>query len=343
MARYAVKSFLQTDLLETALLADSAALSLREEYLSLQRAYLDQNPAQQEFLNMQANRIAAALWEKKNRVSFNLPPEVQLRIAPEGGQLALAVPDAYRRQFISAPVIWRGEQDLRGGLRRRFSQLEQSTYPAVASAASLLRFAVARTLVAQSLPGGRWGADLSAAAEVAPESKMDGSIRDISSAGSDTEARIAALRTVLSGLGLAIALAPCFYADDSYRASRAGLLAQLVLQGRALATNQAAQMIDKIRRWAAAHQLDRGLQLSVPYFDDQTLELDLYPMDVIPAGRTPFVPAFVVLAAQRAMAQVGEDQKFDIATRVHLLGQLRMLERAFSPVGMEAESRKADS
>ncbi len=42
--------------------------------------------------------------------------------------------------------------------------------------------------------------------------------------------------------------------------------------------------------------LNRGLSLSLPYFDDQDMELKNLDFDVIPAGRVMFVPAFLVMA-----------------------------------------------
>jgi hypothetical protein len=59
------------------------------------------------------------------------------------------------------------------------------------------------------------------------------------------------------------------------------------------------------------------------------LEMRLLDFEVIPAGRTLFVPAFVVLAARREQARVAQDMRLNESTRMHLLSELKTLERAF--------------
>ena len=96
---------------------------------------------------------------------------------------------------------------------------------------------------------------------------------------------------------LARAFAPYLVADEQYQQKRYGMLGQLVNQGRALARYEAVKIINTIKERAARNELNRGLSLSVPYFDDQTLTLELENFEVIPGGRIMFVPAFVVRAA----------------------------------------------
>ncbi|MBI5565128.1 MAG: hypothetical protein HY870_09540 [Chloroflexi bacterium] len=75
--------------------------------------------------------------------------------------------------------------------------------------------------------------------------------------------------------------------------------------------------------------MNRGLSLSLPYFDDQTLKMELNNFEVIPAGRIMFVPAFVVRAAREEQAKVSEDTRLSASTRKYLLAELKMLEDAF--------------
>ena len=59
-------------------------------------------------------------------------------------------------------------------------------------------------------------------------------------------------------------------------------------KGRALARHETQEIIRDIKRRAAAQDLNRGLSLSLPYFDDQALGMKLHNFQVIPAGRIMF-------------------------------------------------------
>jgi len=103
----------------------------------------------------------------------------------------------------------------------------------------------------------------------------------------------------------------------------------LVNQGRALAMYRAREIITRIEERAASGSLDRGLSLSLPYFDDQELRIDITKFEVIPAGRIMFVPAFVVRAVRQEEVKVSQDTRLNPSTRKHLLHLLDLLEQAF--------------
>lgn len=103
----------------------------------------------------------------------------------------------------------------------------------------------------------------------------------------------------------------------------------LVRRGRALAHLAIDEMIAELDLRASRHQLDRGLRLSLPYFDDRRLSLRYWSFSVIPKGRILFVPAFVVLAVEREIERVQAQREFTDATRAHLLEGLRQLASAF--------------
>jgi hypothetical protein len=147
---------------------------------------------------------------------------------------------------------------------------------------------------------------------------------------SEAEADIISMQRYLTVLHAAVGLAPYIVADEEYQRKRYGILGQLVNQGRALASYQLEEIIHTIKRRASSHDLDRGLSLSLPYFNDQTLAVEEYKFEVIPAGRVMFVPAFVVLAVQAQGAKVAQDTRLNQSTRRHLLGELSILERTFS-------------
>ena len=145
----------------------------------------------------------------------------------------------------------------------------------------------------------------------------------------EAEADIASMQRYLSVLHAAVGMAPYMVADEEYQRKRYGILGQLVNQGRALASYQVDEIIRTIQRRAASHDLNRGLSLSLPYFNDQTLAIENYSFEVFPAGRIMIVPAFVVRAARDQEAKIAQDTRLSQSTRKHLLALLATLERAF--------------
>jgi hypothetical protein len=145
----------------------------------------------------------------------------------------------------------------------------------------------------------------------------------------EAEAHIASMQHYLAVLHAAVGLAPYMVADEEYQRKRYGILGQLVNQGRALASYQVEEIIRTIKHRAASHDLDRGLSLSLPYFNDQTLTVEEYNFEVIPSGRVMFVQAFVVLAVRAQGAKVAQDTRLNHSTRRHLLAELGLLEHVF--------------
>lgn len=145
----------------------------------------------------------------------------------------------------------------------------------------------------------------------------------------EAEAHVASMQRFLSILHAAVSIAPHMVADEDYQQKRYGMLGQLVNQGRALARHETGEIVQTIKRRAATQDLNRGLSLSLPYFDDQTLQTETHSFEVIPAGRIMFVPAFVVRAAREEQAKVAQDTRLNPSTRKHLLGELKALEIAF--------------
>jgi hypothetical protein len=138
------------------------------------------------------------------------------------------------------------------------------------------------------------------------------------------------MQRYLSVLHAAVGMAPYMVADDEYQRKRYGILGQLVNQGRALARYQVEEIIRTIQHRASTHDLNRGLSLSLPYFNDQTLAMENYSFEVIPAGRIMFVPAFVVRAAREQEAKIAQDTRLSQSTRKHLLAEMGALDQAFS-------------
>ena len=145
----------------------------------------------------------------------------------------------------------------------------------------------------------------------------------------EAEAHIASMQRFLTILFAARSLAPYMVADIEFEKKRYGMLGQLVNQGRAMARYQTREIIRTIQERAKAQSLNRGLSLSLPYFDDQDLKIESYNFVIIPAGRIMFVPAFVVRAVLEERAKVAQDTRFSHSTRSHLMSELQMLGEAF--------------
>ena len=145
----------------------------------------------------------------------------------------------------------------------------------------------------------------------------------------EAEAHIGSMQRFLGVLHTAVSLAPYFVADPEYQKKRYGMLGQLINQGRALARFQVKEIVRLIQKRAAAHDLNRGLSLNLPYFDDQVLEMRTHDFTVIPSGRIMFVPAFVIKAAYEEHAKVAQDTRLSPSTRKYLLLELKVLEEAF--------------
>jgi GNAT superfamily N-acetyltransferase len=147
---------------------------------------------------------------------------------------------------------------------------------------------------------------------------------------SQAQAHVASMQRYVGILHAAVALAPYVVVDEEYQRKRYGMLGQLVNQARALARYQTQEIIITIKRRAAASDLNRGLSLSLPYFDDQRLEVRHFDFEIIPAGRIMFVPAFVVRASREEQGKVAQDTRLSPSTRKYLLAELKALEEAFA-------------
>ncbi len=145
----------------------------------------------------------------------------------------------------------------------------------------------------------------------------------------EAEAHIQSMQRYAMILHRALSLAPYISANEEYQRKRYGILGQLINQGRALANFKTDEIVSEIKKRVEKQSLNRGLSVSLPYFDDQTLELEKSNLEIIPAGRIMFLPAFVVRASRNEQVKVAQDTRLNASTRKHLLAQLKNLETAF--------------
>lgn len=350
----------------------------KPEFEQKQALFEAQPAILQRFLEAQAQHIAQALTEHLPQVKFSLPDRVVVELPQLGQPAPVAVPATAREQSLGGLKNRISGGNVREELRHRLTQLEQSPDHAIATSASLLRFAAAIHLVHNMLPAGRSveyraeeGEEIATlpAAPLEPESAITQASDAIAEEGNsdegrgdlqvpfvpaarrfylpqwvsfdendallvgsvrEAEANLASMERYLEILHAASSLAPYILADEEYQKKRYGMLGQLINQGRALARYKTGEIIRTIRQRAETGNLNRGLSLTLPYYDDQELTMSSLNMEVIPAGRIMFVPAFVVRAAREETAKRLQDTRFNASTRKHLLKILSMLEIAFS-------------
>jgi hypothetical protein len=145
----------------------------------------------------------------------------------------------------------------------------------------------------------------------------------------EAEAHVQSMQRYVMILHRALSLAPYMSANEEYQRKRYGILGQLINQGRALANFKTDEIICEIKARAEKQTLNRGLSITLPYFDDQTLQMNRTNFEVIPAGRIMFIPAFIVRASRGEQAKASQDTRLNASTRKHLLAQLKALETAF--------------
>ena len=337
----------------------------------------------QHFLESQARQIASALTAPVYHVQFSLPDRINTPNRQMGHETVISIPEGQREHSIGGPLQVLLRQPVREALLRRLLELEHSPDLAIATGASLLRFAAASHMVTNMLPEGRSvsyrpdddeaipsiplddnqleSAITQSADAIAEEGAVDAGRGELQSpfvpaarrfflpqwvafdaagaliAGSEKEAEacVGSMQKYVQVLHRSSSLAPYMVACESYQRKRYGIMGQLINQGRALANYKTAQIISEIKERAASGTLNRGLALTMPYFDDQNLEMSQISFEVIPAGRIMFVPAFVVRASLGEQAKVSQDTRLDSSTRKHLLAQLKTIETAFLPASSE--------
>jgi hypothetical protein len=145
----------------------------------------------------------------------------------------------------------------------------------------------------------------------------------------EAEAHLASMQRYIDILHAASSLAPYMVANDEYQRKRYGMLGQAINQGRALACHKTGQIIQAILARTKNGTLNRGLSISLPFYDDQELRMKETELEVIPAGRIAFKPIFVLRAARLEHAKVSQDTRLNVSTRKYLLRELELLEQTF--------------
>ncbi len=325
----------------------SPVSQLREKYEKISRLYQAQPEQIQRFITTQAQQLGQAIVQSLSVIHFSLPSQVA-----DQNEI-LDVPASQRQQTVGGLFDRAARKDIRTAIKGRLAKLERTSCPALMISTSLIRYATAVAIVHVILPAGRTVTYEASQEDEIPNVPVDNSTLPgpglpaeqrfyfpqwvaLTGEGSllaqslgEAHSYLASMQGYLDNLQVAISLAPYMVVDEIYQQKRYGVVGQLVNQGRALAWHETNGAIERIKQRAANQDLNRGLSLSLPYFDDQQLVLRTHDFTVIPPGRHMFVPAFVVLAARREQSFVAQETRLSITSRKYLLAELSLLEKAF--------------
>jgi hypothetical protein len=261
-------------------------------------------------LEVQGYNLAEAIRQNRPQIWFMFPDQVIVDIAEHPHPAPILVHRGRREQVVGGGIQQLLHPNLLPLLIRRLAALERSGSKAVVVAARLIRYVTADTLVSSLNPG-------------------DGAISFEALPVGEVEKQLGLLQESLGILQAAVSLAPYLAVDTAYKKKYSGVVSQLVIRGHEWSGCKTQEIIQIIKQRAARHDLNRGVSVSMPFFDDQTLRIRWHPFTVIPAGRVMFAPAFVVRACRVEQAKITRDTGLSPITCTSLLQQLKMVESAF--------------
>lgn len=332
---------------QAAQLIASPVSQLREKYEKISRLYQAQPEPVQRFISVQAQQLSQAIVQSLSAIHFSLPTQVVVQ------DEILDVPASHRQQNVGGFFDRAARKDIRSAFKQRLSKLKSTANPALMVSTSLIRYATAVAIVHTVLPSGQAVVYKAVDGEEVPNIPDDnadalppaipfeqrffmpgwialgGDGNLLAQSVKEAHSRLTCMQTYLDNLQVAVSLAPYMVVDEVYQQKRYGMVGQLVNQGHAIAWYETGQAINLIKQRAANNNLNRGLTLSLPYFDDQRLEYRTLDFTIIPPGRYMYVPAFVVLAARREQTLVAQDTRLSLSTRKYLLAELSLLEKTF--------------
>jgi hypothetical protein len=238
------------------------------------------------------------------------------------------------------------------------ANLEGSTKVEMAAFGGLLRFATAYTIIHNLLPAGCYVIYSALPGEIVPSlpqnRELDSQYNGLPERNyanrfylpqwvafddygqllvnsiDEAESHVVSMQSYLEALQGTVALAPYIVVDQVYQQKFYGILGQLVNQCRSLCFYRTNEIIASIKRRASTHRLNRGLWVTMPYFDDQSLLLRKLEFEIIPPSRIMFVPAFLIMAVQQQITMTQHNTMLNYSTRKHLLDQLATLEKVFN-------------
>lgn len=315
--------------------------------------------SQKQFLILQAQKLADALLHNLKETTIRLPEFLMFPNAGNGNrETKLLLSTEIRQQItIQERHKWFNRQTILQAIKKVFANLEASNNSGMAAFGGILRFATSYTIIHDLLPAGSSVTYSALSGEIVP-SLPQNCESDTKSAGlprenyakrfylpqwiafdefgqllvnsiDEAETCVISMQRYLEALQEAAILAPYIVVDQVYQQKYYGILGQLVNQCRSLCSYRTNEIIATIQKRVSNNSLNRGLRITLPYFDDQSLLLRKIEFEIIPPGRVMFVPAFMVMAVQQQITMTQHNTTLNYSTRKHLLVQLASLEKAF--------------
>jgi hypothetical protein len=292
-----------------------------------QQLWSAQTPAVRQHFAEQGQRICEAILKGSAIVQFSFPEQIRLPGDDLHTWREENVARRYRQQWAGSRLLRGRSGELVKSFIQRMSELQSSADEGIAACAEIIRYQTAQALFA-ALPL-KALETVSADAAVPPALTVE-----------EAQSCFYELEGYIHLLTMAFAVDPAISEEDKYSNVASRMIQRFIEAGLSYCQLCTLQIIRTIRQRAAQNSLNRGLSVSLPYFDDQALELKKFNLEVIPPGRILFEPHFVVDAVVEAKRRVSADTHLSPATRQHLLAQLELLEKSFNfgnqymPVGM---------
>ena len=338
-------------------------------------------PAQiRNHLHQQGKQIVQDILDGLSWIQFSFPEYIYLTDGVDSAWNKCWIAPRYRQQQVGHRLLRHFHIDIIHALLERFDELQSSSHQAVVFCVRLLRFLMAKELLA-TLSNGEQIIRLSKENKIPSLSQFSDHLISLRisflNSSSETMSRVdrsnqldkistdqvftndglqklhhsddfpeifLELEISLRLLEIAFVIEPSIIEDPTFKQNYEFVITQYKSEGQAYARYQTMEIIRTIRERAAQNALNRGLSLSLPYFDDQALELRSYDFEVIPAGRILFEPYFVVQAAEEAKSRVSAERSYSESTKEHLLAELDLIQKSFAfqhhytPVGLLLQS-----
>jgi len=314
---------------------------------------------QRQCLNLQAQKLADAISQGLAQVTITYPNFLVLPISSNENQEVKSLSLSEVGQNITLKQR-RGLftcQTLLQAAQKQLANLEAASNSALAAFGGLLRFAVAHSLIHDCLPIGKEvfyaalpGEDIPGIPQYINTGSSNTELSNKTHANrfylpqwvafgengqllvnsiAEAESCVISMLHYKDALYGAVTLAPYMVVDQVYQKKYYGILGQLVNQCRSFCTYRTQEIIATIQRRSANNSLNRGVWITLPYFDDQFLLLRKIEFEIIPRGRITFLPAFLNLAIQQQITMARHNTSLNYSTRKHLLVQLAMIQKAF--------------
>ncbi|MFZ5808213.1 MAG: hypothetical protein ACOY16_02925 [Chloroflexota bacterium] len=282
----------------------------------IQALCLVQTPAVRQHFVEQGQIICQAILQGSSKVQFRFPERIRLLGDDLQTWREENIARRYRQQWAGNRLLRGRSGELVKSFIQRMSELQSSADEAIATCAEIIRYQTALALFS-SLPR-KVVEETSSGVDALAASTLE-----------EAECQVHELEGYVHVLTMAFAVEPAIGEEEAYSNMTSRMIQRLIEAGLSYCQRSTLQIISTIRQRVAQNSLNRGLSVSIPYFDDEVLQLRRFDLEVIPPSRILFEPIFVVNAVQEAKKMVSDDPNLSPGTRQHLFEQLEVLEKSF--------------